>query len=169
MKRNNRGYSLVELIIVMAILALVTSGTIIGVRMMTGRPALKAANLLAQTLRSSRMSAAGKLENEVKLYRDSNGNLYAEATFTDGNANVITKKTKLSDKRVKMTYKLVGDAVEYELNSSADDPIVLQFDRATGAFKPTVGGKYCCEIRTTKANKTGIVTIHYLTGKVVVK
>ncbi len=169
MKRNNRGYSLVELIAVIAILAVVAAGSFVSINLISGRPAIKAANLLTQTLRSARLTASGKLENTVTIYRDSAGNLYAEVSFTDGNGNALTNQTKLGDKRVKMSYKVSGETAERELNTSADDPLVLQFDRATGAFRPTVGGKYCTEIRTSKANKTGTVILHYLTGKIVVK
>ncbi len=158
MTKNNRGYSLIELIVVIAILMIVAGGTILGVGVLSGKPADQCASSLNMAFSSHRVSAKGKAYDASKTYlivkKESDDCIYTEESI-DGNKTTL----KICSKGVDLSY--VQGGVTKTL--SPGNSIKFTFDRATGAFKV---GDDISLITIKKASREYNLTLYNLTGKV---
>ena len=95
MKKNNLGMSLVEIIIVIAILA-VAAGTLgLGIGMITGKPAEKCAKKLNAIMNNNRMTTMGKLSARLEIYIDAEGYICVdEIVDTAGEGEKVTTDRK---------------------------------------------------------------------------
>lgn len=170
-KRDNRGMSLVELIIVMAIMAVLASAVSIGVNLVTNKAADKCATQLKSSIQSTRITTMGKFRTYLKIYMTSNGVCIEEVVQNvEGGAETVTL-TYTGDAYVSVIYTL-SDGSQYPLGD-INSPLYLEFDRSSGALKrlpDTMGvaqaGKYCVKIEISKGNKKRTLKLAYLTGKV---
>lgn len=170
MKRNNRGMSLVEVIIVVAILSIVAGGITLGVGFITGKPADECANKLRAALQSNRMTTMGKLSAELLIYGNADGVWVVEVI--DGTAK---NPVKIGSSGVEIKIKTSGGG-ESSLNTGTptpetlpNTPLRISFNRGSGAFNPLPGGGYCTEIVISKGNTVKTLKLYYLTGKIELK
>lgn len=166
MKKDNRGFSLVELIIVMAIMALLAGGTLIGIGMVSGKPAEECASKIHSSLQGNRITAMGKYSSSISFYVNTDGSIYMMETINGADSAPV----KIGDSGVKVQYRVTGDGAEewHDLGSSSD-PLIISYNRSTGAFNDLeamgLDDKYCLEIKCSKANKVKVITLYHLTGK----
>lgn len=158
MKIDNKGYSLIELVVVILILMIVAGGTILGVGVLSGKPADQCASSLNISFASHRISAMGQVYDPnstyLKIRRGTD-----DCIYLDEKVNGAGVETKICQKGVTFTYKRGGNT--YSLNSG--DAIKFCFDRSTGAFKL---GDDITEINISKSNKEYKMSLYNLTGKV---
>lgn len=166
MKKDNRGFSLVELIIVLAIMAALTGATFIGIGMISGKPAEECASKIFSNIQANRTTAMGKYSASVSFYRGTDG-IYVveEVNGTQGTP------VKIGDAGVNVQYRVTGDSADAWRNlGSSSDALVISYNRSTGAFKDLeamgLDDKYCLEIKCSKANKTKTIILYHLTGKI---
>lgn len=159
---GNRGFSLIELIVVVAIMALVTTFFTIGVSLLTTKAVDQCAKKIQIALESNRNTTMGKLEANISFYVDAKGNVYAKKHIINTNDEII----KISDNSVKVTYTVGGASTPLSAT-----PLVITFDRASGALKAQPGGGFVSELTVTnvKGSKTLHVKIDKLTGRVTVE
>lgn len=171
MKRDDRGLSLVEMIIVIAILAVVSGIVVLGISAAISKPAEECARKIQQSLQSARVYTMGKQTLSLKFYMK-NGCVYVEetATLPDGSSNTKTP-VKISAKGVKVSFRQDGatDYSDLGVKGSANE-LTLSYDRATGGFnKSACAPGFCDKIRVEKGNKVMTVSLYSLTGKVTVE
>ena len=160
MKRDNRGMSLLELIVVIAIVAILVGTIGFGIKLISGKPAEECANKLKAVLQSNRVTTMGKLSSELALYVDATG-VYVTETI-DGNATT----SKIGDDGVVIEYRLAGDPVG-SYTTLGSTPLEISFNRASGAFNPEANtGKYVLEIRVIKADVVITLQLSTHTGKI---
>jgi len=164
MRKDNRGLSLVELVIVIAILAVVGSLVTMGLSAATSKPAEECAKKIVSTLNSARMSTMGKQTVAINLYQESDG-VYVEEVIN----GVVVKSQKIGAKGVQIEYMLEGGG-GYQALGDSSNKLSLSFKRTTGGFNyPLIGGttqsEYCESIRAKKGNRQSTISIAYLTGK----
>lgn len=166
MKRDNRGLSLVEMIIVIAILAVVSGIVVLGISVAVSKPAEECARKIQQSLEGARVYTMGKQRLSLRYYVD-DGCVYVQETAIDAAGNVTVKTpVKIGAKGVKVTYMVEGAAGYTDL---ATDPLTLSFDRSTGGFdKMACTPGFCSEMKVEKGNRVMTVTLYSLTGKVTV-
>lgn len=167
MKRN-RGFSLVELIVVIAILGIVTVGGFTIFLSLSSYRAKMAVRDIDLALSNTRMHAISKTD------------AYVSFEYTD---NHYVLKTPYNNQ----TKVLKGDFELYYVTTAGDtlnpktQPFVLTYDRSSGAFKDiksaAAGGGvytsmyggatpvYCSEIRIVKGSHTFTITLYPQTGK----
>lgn len=167
MKRDNRGLSLVEMIIVIAILAVVSGILVLGIGTAISKPAEECARKIQQSLEGARVYTMGKQRLSLKFYVD-DGCVYVQETATSPDGSVKVKNpVKIGARGVKVTYRLEGGAGDTDL---AATPLTLSFDRATGGFSTTeCSPGFSNEIKVEKGSKVMTVTLYSLTGKVTVE
>lgn len=174
MKRDNRGMSLVELIIVMAILAVLSGAMILGISLISGKPAEVCANKLVSALASDRMTAMGSMSARLAIYKDAEGRIWVKETVTelDGSAREAVP-VQVGDAGVTVQYRITGDPEGFGRDLGDESaPLIISYDRSTGAFNDLSAmgtgyeGKYCVEIKCSKAHKVKRLQLSYLTGKV---
>lgn len=169
MKRDDRGLSLVEMVIVIAILAVVSGTVVLGISAAISKPAEECARKIQQSLQSARVYTMGKQTLSLKFYME-DGCVYVEetATMPDGSSKTKTP-VKIGAKGVKVSYKL-EEAADYSDLGDSGHALVLSYNRATGGFNKPVGmPKFCDKIRVEKGNKVMTVSLYSLTGKVTVE
>lgn len=171
MKKDNRGFSLIELIIVLAILAVLTLGVSYGVGLLTDKPAEQCATKLQSYITDCRVTTMGKLSAVLYLYMD--GDRLMVKKNIDGTETVTSLGSGVA-----VSYRVTGDAADsYRTLGGASSPLVISFNRSSGAFEPlgVMGseftGKYCLEIKVEVPgnDKVKLLKLSYLTGKIVLE
>lgn len=162
---NDRGVSLVEVIIVVAILAVVGGVGIFGLNAITGRPAQQCSQKIVYSLERHRVSAMGKMQSKYVLRTDGD-KVFVDEYLKNGDGDLGTPSTsEVGSSGVKITYTCGSD--EHELADGA--PLTLEFDRSSGAFKPQADGTYCTKIVAKRGGREFEVTLVPLTGKVYIE
>lgn len=171
MKKNNRGLSIIEVIVVLAVMSIMAGAFTIGISMVLRKPADECASKLQSSLQSNRMLAMGKLETRLEIYMDAEGFIYLREitkTATATGEDVQTTETLIGDRGVVFEYKLSDDSTASLVPGGS--PLILSFDRSSGAFKDLkemgLPNKYCIQITISKSGLEKKLTLAYLTGKV---
>lgn len=168
MKKDNRGLSLVELIIVLAILAVLGTVVSLGVNLVTGRPADQCASRLQTIMQNNRMTTMGKLDASLRIYLDAAGCICVDEIVKVDESTTNTTTTQIGATGVVLRYKITGEADYRELTPGT--VLVISYDRSSGAFKDLtamgLSGRYCEEIEITKGSRTRLLKLSYLTGKI---
>lgn len=171
MKKDNRGLSMVEMIIVVAILVTVTGTVFLGIGFVTGKPAEKCANKLLSLMQRNRITTMGKLEARLEIYIKDDCLCVKEVVQTDGEAGPKVTENKIGEAGVVVTYRLVGEST-YRTLGDESSPLIISYDRSSGAFRDlslmgsSWAGRYCEEIKIEKANKVKILKLVTRTGKI---
>lgn len=174
MRENNNGYSLVELIIVIVIMALLSGTVLFSISMIFGASAKACANDIKEALAENKVTAMGKSEAKVEIRRDaSDGCVYVIQWIKEGD-DWKPKKTdeagnavpeKVGNSRVYVAYIPESSSTEVEL--TAGTSLQLCYDRGNGAFSNKSEGCILCEkIYVKGGSRSYVLTLTKLTGKV---
>ncbi len=171
-KTNNLGFSLVELIIVVAIMSLFVGVTGYGLSLSSGKPVEECARKLAACIQHGRTTTMGKYRNIITVSKESGSErivVKEEVTIKvnpDGSAAQTNERhSVVGSKGVKIEYSMDGGSSFTELTTGSS--IMLRFDSGSGALKKTApGDAYYTTFRISKADKVKYVIIETLTGRV---
>lgn len=164
-RQNNKGYSLVEIIIVVAIMAIMVSVVSYGLSFASGRAADECARKLTSSLQHARTATMGKYKTTITIRKDANG-IWADETVTTADAatggagTATTTTTKIGDAKVDISFSETGDV--------ASTPVTFEFNRGSGALT-TYADRAAVSFTVSKAGKTYTVEIVPITGKIAVK
>lgn len=157
MKKNNNGFSLVELIVVIAIMAVLVASVITYGGMVGNSKAKKCAKELSTHMSQTKVCAMSRTNASMTVYKDDTG-VYVKSVQGD-----TEKIDKIGEKGVSIAYRDVRDSDTFtDIDSTG---IKLEFDRASGACKKMDSGKYCYGFKIEYGNMTYIVVLEPLTGK----
>ena len=166
-RTGNEGMSLVELIVVVAILALFTGGITYSMNWASGKAAAECAQKLANSLQQARTMAMGKNSITITVKRDAEGFIVTETTIvsnTDSTPTTETKTSRVGKKTV--TVKFSDGSSESELGMGG---VKLVFDRASGALKTlndAEAGATAPLFTISKGNTLRKVEIVPITGRI---
>ena len=133
MKQNNNGYSLVEIIIVIAIMAILTGGVFFSINMVFGANAKTCANDLKNAISQCKVNTMGKSDAALEIYRDSSNQcIYAKQCIKESYGWQAKEPEKISNAKVYVTYTTDGTNFQ-ELDDSKS--IFIGFDRSSGSFR----------------------------------
>ena len=161
-KMNNKGFSLMELMVVIGIMTILASIFTVGFSLVSNKQVDECAKKIQLTLENARTTSMGKKSMSLK-FEESNGRIYVTKTI-NGTAGT---KIELGDGALTVKYTTMdasGNTDEKDLDSAALDSVV--FNRASGALKPLTGDVYLQYITITNNRKTVKVKIDKLTGRV---
>lgn len=158
--KQNEGFSLVELIVVIAILAVLGAGAVMGVGMLGGWQIKECVSLLDGGLNETRTEALSKQMAYLTISCDENGSYYMEVTGKP--------REKLAGDKITITY--TTDAGEGETAITTEQPLSLSYDRSSGAFLPIkdtdvyctticvrIGEEKCTSIKLVKSTGKHII------------
>ena len=171
MKRNNSGFSLVELIVVMAIIGIVT--VIVGLSVSTASSAKteKAAasvNALISKCRAGCLGRAGVVY--LKISQEGSGNIVCEyyeggtlvSAGTYDNGRLVSTDT-IGGNNISVSYTTQKPGFSAVTTALAGHPLTLSFDRSTGALNPQSDGSNCNSI-IFSGGRTYTIRIYPSTG-----
>jgi len=177
-KCDNSGFSLVELIIVVAILAIVVGGLTLSLSVVSNRKVLKCADEIAATIERARVMTLGKAQNDVEciISFDGSDNTY-HAVIIQGGSEVSDRE--VGEAPIAVTVYFDNDTVGYTLdNIKGDAPandtsagLHILFNRSSGAFVEgtNIAGtekKYCSKIVVSGGNREVEINTVGRTGKI---
>lgn len=176
------GFSLIELIVVIAIMAVTVGMVGISVSVLNGKKISKCADDIVATVEMTRVLTLGKEQNAVEcvIDYDSAEKNYIARVFQDG-AEVSSRIVGSFPVDIRIYFD--GEAAGYELiqvsgsdyAASQTQGLHLMFDRASGAFYQNTnkaGGavkKYCKKIVLTEGSRKIEINLVGKTGKITAK
>lgn len=183
-KSNDRGFSLVEMVIVIAIMAIVVTTAGLSISMVSGRKVKKCADEIVSTIERTRVLSLGKDQGQVEfiLSQDASGD-YHVRIYQGSNASdapILDRAVGKDPIEIKVFF---SDGTEAELGNIAGNTphaihaageggLRLIFNRASGAFEKgtnAVGSDvktYCDKIVVTGNGRTIEITTVGPTGKI---
>lgn len=176
--KKNGGFSLVELVVVIAIISVVTAGSVMIFLSLSDYKCRTAADQICTYLGITKTEALAKSSAYLTI-ENVGGEYKITPSFKDN------KEVKSLGKSIKISYVTEAGGVSgTETALSPGDKIILTFSRGSGAFAPmksdlsgtditTPGGEYvyCKElhIQNAKGTKGYTITLEQETGKYICK
>lgn len=136
-KMSNKGFTLVELIVVVAIFTILLGIAVPSLNSILGFRVNRAANSIASALDRTKIEASSRLVGEMKLEKRADG--YYISYYLDrgkvGGASHVTEDDpeKIAPARTEISYTS-SDGSSHVM--AAGDSLILTYDRATGSFLP---------------------------------
>lgn len=156
---NNSGYSIIELIIVLAIIAIIMSTVFYSIILIFSANAKSCANNIQRSIGDCKVTTMGKADAYMVLSRDDNG-VYTQMFVKESNgADTIEERQKVGTNKVEVGYVKSGSSAETPLMPG--DSIEIRFDRSSGGFK----GVIYDEIYVRGGSKNYAIVLTELTGK----
>lgn len=164
---NNSGYSLIELVIVLAIIAVIMGGVFYSIILIFSANAKSTANDIQRAIGDCKVATMGKSAAYMKLYRNADGDVFTQMWVKDSSGSYVpSDPQKVGPKKVTVAYQPKGGGRTELL---AGDSIEIWFDRATGGFKADGSGNLYEIIFVEGGSKKYEITLTALTGKSEVK
>lgn len=168
---DNRGFSLVEIIVVVSIMSIMIGVIGYGLSLSSGKPAEECAKKLSAAISHGRTATMGKYRNVITVKKEDDGRLtVTEDTYIkiydDGTTPPDTSRRSsvVGAKNVTVKYKIGTGSYEELTNGSS---IELRYDSGSGAMKRTApGNEYYTGFEISKSGKVWYVKLETLTGKV---
>ena len=138
MKKNNDGFTIVELIVGIAMLVIFIGAVSVNVGRITGYDAKEGYKKISSAITENKIETLGKAKMTgdiyLEIYRDdSDRNLYVQTIHNGRSSKDVVKKTKLNKRgRASVSYEL-SDGTKVE-NVGNSNPLVICFNRASGAI-----------------------------------
>lgn len=170
MKWNEKGFSLLELIICISIIAILSSGVVMGIRVLRSNDMKKASATVKGTLNNTRTYCLSKQSANCEFYKTTEG-LWCKVTV---NGEVISDE-KIAGAKVTIKYMISDTKAEYQVTDAGVQdvetaPLTIAFDHSSGALKAAsdVGGHrtYLYALFVCKDDKAIRYVFTPLTGKI---
>ena len=164
--RYDKGYTLIELIVVIAIIAILSTMVMLSISVVFSTGAKQSAAEADALISQCKVGCMSHSDGTyLALYLDANGKLMGE--YFENGASVSADT--LGSRPVSVSYRIPG-AGEVELNDS--ETLYIAFSRATGGLQtfgasptgPYAGGNDPAEITVSAGAKVYVITVDALTG-----
>lgn len=172
--RRNQGYTIVELVVVIAVIAVLAFGAVMGAGTLGGYRVRQCVDYIDGALNETLVNAMSREACALTISREADGSCYLQMTGR--------QKEKIADKGISISYGKSGSAgktelssgeqliLSYKRSSGAFQPIIETIDEKTGAYKflPAGDGSYvyCTEITVNMGSRTGsTIRLSRETGK----
>lgn len=138
--KKNKGFTLVEMIIVVSIFAILLGILIPSLNSILGFRVQRATDSIASALDQTKIEASGRLVGAMKLEKRSDGyyiSYILDRGKTDGKDNIKVNENeeKIAPSKTSISYYINGDSTERFLTEE-NAGIVITYDRASGSFLP---------------------------------
>ncbi len=132
-KQDNRGFSLVELIIVIAIMGIIIVMLAGSLNYIGNSQARSLANSIKTAVGQTRIQTMGKYETYLYIYKGSDGKYYRETWKKAGaDAPVRENREMIGKNKPIVKYYVDGDASAHTIDGGAGHALFITFDRSNG-------------------------------------
>lgn len=178
LETDDRGFSLVEIIIVVTIMSVLIGVVGYGLSLSDGKPADECARKMAAVIQHGRTTTMGKYRNRIHIKNDGGKIMVEEEIVTNvtkdaGGSEIedkITRSSTVGGRGVVVEYSTDGGTSYTELTDGSE--IVLSFDAGSGGLKQTKladgSNVYYSRFRISRAGTIKYILIETLTGRVIV-
>ncbi len=143
MKRNKKGFSLVELIVVISIMGILLGLVVPSVNALFGYEAQKATGKITALLDDTKVEAMNRIVAEMELkYVEGDGYYiiqYLDYGKEARNSGFVVQETKVASNKVVIRYKRSDKTTPINLKLSGKS-LILTFNRETGGFRKVQEG-----------------------------
>lgn len=176
MKKDNRGLSLIELIVTIGMLAVLVGVGVIGFGMLSPREARRTRDNIKVVLENARMDALQKKDLKLVIWADDLGVHYRETVNVRDvsdpvhpiEVEKVVREEIIGKANVHVTLEKGGASVD--LGNSVDTGAVFKFKRSTGGFdnpSPTEPFDITKIIVTKGSSSPYTLLLQKYTGKVI--
>lgn len=164
-RMDERGVSLVELIIVMAIMAVIVGMTGFGLGMISNKPVDECAKKIEMLLNRNRTTVMGKKDAWLEFYLN-DGRVTVQEIIIEANGTTkrIGDSVTIGADNVGMRLTYAGNTLELDTTHRK-----IGFRRDSGSLESKEGDFIYTKIEIYKGSYSKIITINELTGKVTVE
>lgn len=161
---DNSGYSIIELVIVLAIIAIIMSTVFYSIILIFSANARSCANNIQRSIGDCKVTTMGKADAYMILSRDDNG-VYTQVFVKESDGtDTVEERNKVGSNKVEVGY-IVKDSGGAEVPLMPGDSIEIRFDRSSGGFKAGTSGVLYEEIYVRGGSKNYGIVLTELTGK----
>ena len=175
-KQDNRGMSLVEIIIVVAIMSIFIGTVGYGLSMISGKPAEECAQKLLSAIQHTRTITTGKQDTTITIFMDSEERIVTKEVSVrlldnDGNTTTEERESVVGAKGVAVICTMSDETSTHTVEITGGNRVELKFDRGSGALRSTrINDTDYGKVRTllitiSKGDTTRYITITPVTGK----
>lgn len=156
MPLNNKGLSLVEMIVVVAILVILSAATALGISAVSGKPAEQCITELKTAIDSNRTVSLGKKDAQLVISKQSDG-IHVTESYTQSSSPVVNDRI-IAPASVDLSFSTDGST--YSMVDASG--ITIEFDRSSGSVKYYANDLF---FNAEKAGKSYKMQLYQLTGK----
>lgn len=130
---NNKGFSLIELIVIIAIMGVLVGGASLGIGLVFSKDAMKCATRLNDSIydaRANSMYKAGKFELSIDNTGSANTATISQTDLTPVTSDTIYLDGEDSSKKTTISARFVTEAVP--AGTAISLPVSVTFDKAKG-------------------------------------
>lgn len=162
--KDNRGMSLVELIVVVAILAVMVGVGLTTFSAVSGADVRECSGDMYSAIGRTRISTMGKKSTRLIISKDAaDGGIYVQEEI-EGN---LGDRKRIGKSSVSVNYiEDNGSGGQTTVNLTPGAELILAFDRGSGAFKEISPSTYCTGITVSKGSHVRNITLYPVTGKI---
>ena len=173
--QRNKGFSIIELVVVIAVMVILTGTVSMGYAALTGKRAKQARADLESAIDTIRTNTMGKKNVTGWLYKDGDHYIMEITSSIDDSGTSTTREIELGNKNVTISYDSGSGNTPSGTAQEVDNiGIDIAFDRASGALRvfgqhgaaapATLADEYY--FTATERNKEFGIRIYSLTGKI---
>lgn len=159
--KNNRGFSFVEIIVVIAILAVISTGVIFAINNVGRAKSTECAKKIDAELKSVRLDNMSKDSSYyLVIYKDGGAGDYYMKVSTDPTGDLAADKgNKIGSSDISISYTTASSTVDI----NGVNKLVISYDKGTGKFK--FPGDDISSVSISGSGKQYKITFSKETGK----
>ena len=159
--RKNGGYSLIELIAVIAIMGVMVGAGFVGFGILNNANVKETTAKIETAINKTKTSSMSRSSASMELYEKDSA-YYVDLSYT-GKSGEVKETAKIGSSKVTITYK---DSDGSTVTIGGANKLAIRFNRDTGGFQPIQDDVYCKSITVTSGARTKTIVCEKLTGKI---
>ena len=161
-KLNNQGISIVEIVIVVAIMAIIGGAVLLSTTVATDKQVSSCAEKIASSLEQTRNLVMGKSNGFIEIYQDAGDYVYVQI-HVDG--NTYGDEVSVGHPALELHMFYSGGTDEILTVRGSTNPVKIYFSRSNGSVRTDMGDQVS-RIEITNGRRTMEVKIDNFTGRV---